>query len=165
MANQILRTGTTPIWGLASGTAAKSKACAMLLTSANVSTSISDYEQLDSEGRKCGYVSYDAQAEISLSGNIIYDSTVDNFETVAELFTVGAAVEDEDALALLEAVRVTNLPGTEASGYGTYVCKSFDITQTNTDAVGFDATITYYGFGDHSLFSNGPLLNGNGENP
>lgn len=56
MANQILRTGITPLWGLQSGTSEASKACAMLLTSANISSEISDYEQLDSEGRKCGYL-------------------------------------------------------------------------------------------------------------
>lgn len=146
MANQILRTGTTPIWGLAGGVAAKSKAVAMLITSANITNTISDYEQLDSEGRRCGYLCYDHSQDISMEGNIIFDAETDNMETVADLFTVGGNVSDEDAVALLDAVRILKLNGTEAAGTGTWVCKQFDVNQTNTDAVSFSATFTYYGF-------------------
>lgn len=146
MAKEILRTGVTPVWGLASGVAEKSKAVALLLTSANVSSSISDYEQLDSEGRKCGYVSYDNEQSISLSGNIIYDAETNNMETVCDLLKVGAGVTDSGMIALLDAVRTTKLNGTETSNTGTYVCKSFNVSQSNTDAVSFDAEVTYYGF-------------------
>lgn len=146
---QILRTGLTPVWGLASGVSAKSKAVGILLTSANVSSSISEYEQLDSEGRKAGYVCYDNEQSISLSGNIIYTGG-DDMDAVCQIFTVGAAVDDEDAISLLDAVRTTNLNGTETSATGTYVCKSFNVSQTNTDAASFDAEITYYGFADET---------------
>lgn len=146
MADQILRTATTPCWGLAAGVATKSKAVAMLLTSCNITNNISDYEQLDSEGRRCGYLCYDNSQTLSMSGNIIYDAETDNIETIADLFTVGAHVEDENALALLDAVRILKLNGTEAAGSGTYVVKSFNISQTNTAAVEFSADIEYYGF-------------------
>lgn len=147
---QILRTGLTPIWGLASGVAEKSKSVCLLLTSANVSTNISEYEQVDSEGRKCGYVCYDNEQSISLSGNILYSAESDNMDTVCDLFTVGAAVTDANAKALLELVRITKLNGTQTSENGTYVCKSFNVNQTNTDAVAFDAEIVYYGFSDEA---------------
>lgn len=142
---QILRTGITPVWGLASGVAAKSKAVGILLTSANVSSTISEYEQLDSEGRKAGYLCYDNEQSISISGNIIYTGGTD-VDDICDIFTVGAEVSDSDAVALLDAVRTTSLNGTETSATGTYVCKSFNVNQTNTDAVSFDCEITYYGF-------------------
>lgn len=146
MANLILRTGITPLWGLQSGTSEASKACAMLLTSANISSEISDYEQLDSEGRKCGYLVYDNWQTISISGNIIFDPETDNFETISDLLTVGSAVTDSKVIALLDLVRTIKLNGTECDGDGTYVCKSFTLNQTNTDAATFDAEVTYYGF-------------------
>lgn len=142
---QILRTGVTPVWGLASGVAAKSKQVGILLTSANVSSTISEYEQLDSEGRKAGYLCYDNEQSISLSGNIIYTGG-DDMEDICDIFCVGAAVTDTAAISLLDAVRTTSLNGTETSANGTYVCKSFNVSQSNTDAVSFDAEITYYGF-------------------
>lgn len=125
---QILRTGVTPLWGLRSGTAEKGKAVAMLIASANVSTEISSADQVDSEGRKCGYVCYDCWQSISISGNIIYDSETDNFETVSNLLCVGAAVTDTNAKALLDSVRTTRLNGTEADGNGTYIVTAFDVS-------------------------------------
>lgn len=136
----------TPIWGLESGVSAASKKVAMLLTSANIASEISDYEQLDSEGRKAGYLCYDNWQTISMSGNILFDAETDNMDTIADLFKVGAAVDNEDAKALLELVRRTKMNGTEAEGDGTYVVKSFTLNQTNTDAATFDAEVTYYGF-------------------
>lgn len=165
MANSILRTGLTPLWGMQAGTAAKAKACALLLSNANVNTEISEYDQVDAEGRKAGHLTYDCWQTLSLSGSILYDSETDNFERVAELFTVGAAVEDEDALALLESIRVTPLNGCEAQGGGTYLVKSFNISQTNTDAASFDAEIQYLGYGETtptpSNYSNGPAVGDN----
>lgn len=165
MANSIIRTGASPIWGMQSGTAAKAKAVALLLTSANVNTEISDYDQVDAEGRKAGHLTYDCWQTISMSGNILFDAEEDNFEKVAELFTVGAAVEDEDAIDLLDSIRVTPLNGCEAQGAGTYLVKSFNISQTNTDAASFDAEIQYFGYGETAPtptnFGNGPGLGDN----
>lgn len=145
---QILRTGLTPVWGMASGVATASKTVSLLLTSANVSTNVSEYEQVDSEGRKCGYLCYDCEQSISLSGNILFSADADSVESVCQLFKVGSAVTDTNAKALLDLVRITKLNGTQTSTSGTYVCKSFNVSQSNTDAVSFDAEITYYGFSD-----------------
>lgn len=143
---QILRSGITPIWGLKSGTATLGNNVALLVNSANVSTETSTAEQVDSEGRKCGYICYDCWQTISISGNIIYHSFTDNFEKVAEMFTVGAAVSSPDAIALLDSVRVTQLNGCQATGDGTYIVKTFDINQNNASAVEFSLTVDYMGY-------------------
>lgn len=163
MTKQILRTGTTPLWGMVAGTADAGKSVCLLLNSANISTNISDAEITDSEGRKAGYIVYDCWQDLQISGQIIYDAEEDTFEKVCELFTVGAQVTDEDALALLDKVRVTEMNGAQTSDNIVYVCKSFNVNQSSTDAVTFDASFTAYGIGEEepptpSNFQNGPAL-------
>ena len=62
------------------------------------------------------------------------------------MFKAGAAISDTAAVALLNSVRTTKMNGCEAEGTGTYICKSFDVNQSNTSAVEISLSVEYVGF-------------------
>ncbi len=147
---QIYRAGLTPLWGLTEGTATKSEAAGLLVTSANLTHNTKTYTQVDSEGRDAGVLSYDDSIGMSVSANVIYDPSgtgTGGMDYVESYFTPGKAVTCAAPICLLNAIRITDLNETAAAGTkGTYFVNSVTVNQTNTDAVSLDLDITYYGF-------------------
>lgn len=145
----IYRYGVTPVWGLQQQVADKGEAVGLLVTSANLNHNLKTYTQVDSVGRDAGVLTYDDNIEMSISGNVIHDpaGTAGGMDFVLSKFVPGKAVEDCTAKCLLNQVRIMNLNCTAASGTnGTYFVSAVSANQTNTDAVSFDLTVTYYGF-------------------
>lgn len=84
---KLIRKGVTPVFGV-------ENEVGLLINSFNLDSSITEYEQLNSSGAKCGLSLYDQVITFKLDANIIYNGTSDDssLDATVSKYAIGTEV-------------------------------------------------------------------------